>query len=321
MSFEAFLKRKLDPKKAAEEMQTADGGAGGFRTKWSDLYKPKADPTTGNAEVKIRFLPAKEEDGNIFVTRYSHFFKGDNGWVVMDICPTTHGQPCPICDANSKLWNSGDEEEKNIARKRKRRKAYLFNVVVVNDPVQPKYNGTVQTMEIGYTIFQKIMAAMKPEFESEEPKNPFDIFGGNNFIFRMKMDKAKGQITYEDSKFEDKATDLFDGDKEKLKAVFENMADLNFFLQPEPTQEKKDWAKITCEAYSKCCPEIAAANPEYLKSKGVKAPATDFSADIPWDVSESAPAPAAPAPTPEETPAGGEESDMDFFKRLASEAE
>lgn len=320
MSFEAFLKRKMDPRKAAEAMETADGGQGGFRNKWSDLYKVKGDPTTKAAEVVLRFLPPKEEDGEPYAIRYSHFFKGDLGkWVVMDICPTTHGQSCPVCDANSRLWNMGGEAEKEISRKRKRRKAFLFNVVVINDPLQPQYNGTVQTMEVGYTIFQKIISAMKPEYDSEQPKNPFNIFGGNNFIFRMKVDKTKGQITYEDSKFEDKQTDLFDGDEGKLKEVFDNMPDLKFYLEPEKTQEDKDWGKIVASAYSKCLPDLAVGVEVAEDSRpAAKKPVNPEDTKLPWDDIEPKEK-VDVTPKPEDVPATDEEDDLAFFAKLAKE--
>ena len=122
MSFKDFLNRKVDVKEAAEEMSKA-AGTKVWHNKWSDMYKLKPDPETRTAEAITRFLPAKNGESVPFVIRYNHMFKGDNDrWVVMDVCPSTWGGECPICAANSRLWNSGVESDKEISRKRKRRK-------------------------------------------------------------------------------------------------------------------------------------------------------------------------------------------------------
>ena len=96
-----------------------------------DEYFPERD-SEGNASVVIRFLPQQDPDRVPFVSYYKHIFKGDTGkWVVTDICPTTVGKPCEICQKNGKLFQSGITENQNIARARKRN---MFACVPIQIP-------------------------------------------------------------------------------------------------------------------------------------------------------------------------------------------
>lgn len=253
MGFESFLKSKMDPKAAAERMAAANGG-----NKYSndEFYYPKRDPETKTADVVIRFLPAKNEEDLPYVTKYSHFFQGDDGkWCIMDICPTTFGEDCKICSTNSSLWATNNQDMQAIVRKRKRKKEYIFQVLVEKDKDQPDKVGTVQPFKCGQQIFDKIMSALKPEFEDEAPKNPFDIMEGHSFNFRIKEDPTKKQTTYEASKFADKATAIFGGNVDQIKAMYESMVDLKETYLKKDAHDESYWDKKIANAYSKTLSE------------------------------------------------------------------
>jgi len=70
---------------------------------------------------------------------------------------------------------------------------------------------------------------MKPEFADEDPIIPFDFWQGANF--RLRQRKVAGYPNYDKSEF-DSPSALFDGDEEKLKAVWEQQHALSEFVDP-----------------------------------------------------------------------------------------
>ena len=110
---------------------------------------------------------------------------------------TTLGEKDPVGELNSKLWNSGSEANKDIARKQKRRLSYIVNVLIVSDPKHPENEGQVRLYKFGKKIFDKIMEKARPTFEDEKPVNVFDLWQGADFRLRMK--KVAGFPNYDES--------------------------------------------------------------------------------------------------------------------------
>ena len=100
---------------------------------------------------------------------------------------------------NSRLWNSGVESDKDIARSRKRQTRYVSNIMVISDPANPENEGKVFLYRYGPKIFNKIQEAMQPEFQDEEPLNPFDFWSGADF--KLKIRKVGGYVNYDKSEF------------------------------------------------------------------------------------------------------------------------
>ena len=101
----------------------------------------------------------------------------------------------PVGEVNRKLWNSGIDSDKDIARKQKRKLSYYTNIQVVRDPAHPENEGKVFLYKFGKKIYDKITAAMQPEFEDETPINPFDLWEGANF--KLKICKVAGFWNYD----------------------------------------------------------------------------------------------------------------------------
>lgn len=192
------------------------------------FWRPVADKA-GNAQAVIRFLPAPDSDIP-WAKYYEHSFKSpiSNRWF-WENCPTTVGEPCPCCEANSLKWNAGVDELKEVARSRKRKLHYVANVVVLNDPANPENAGKVFLFKFGVKIFEKIMAAMEPAFDDEEAFNPFNIFTGASFKLRMKtIDKYPN---YDSSEFS-RPEALAGGNEDKMKEIFEQTHSLKEFTDP-----------------------------------------------------------------------------------------
>ena len=212
MSSFANLKRQsgnLDKlSKAIEALNTTSGSNDSKDNYW----KPEVDKA-GNGQATIRFLPAPAVDGDDalpWVKIFGHGFQGPGGWLI-DNCLTTNNQQCPVCEHNSKLWNSGVEANKEIVRKQKRKLNYHANVYIVSDPKHPENEGQVKLFKFGAKIFEKITGAMNPSFEDETAINPFDLWGGANF--KLKITKVAGYQNYDKSEFASASPLLNDDDQ------------------------------------------------------------------------------------------------------------
>ena len=217
-SFEK-LTRELE-KVASSEKNTGD----------DRLWKPELDKS-GNGYAVIRFLPPPEGEELPWAKVFSHAFQGPGGWYIENSL-TTIGKSDPVGDLNRKLWNSGRDSDKEIARKQKRKLSYFSNIYVVRDSLHPENEGRVFLFKYGKKIYDKIVAAMQPEFEDEKPINPFDFWTGADF--KLKIRKLDGFWNYDKSEFAPQGTlgDFSDGELEeiysKTYSLTEFTADSNF---------------------------------------------------------------------------------------------
>ena len=191
------------------------------------LWKPSVDKA-GNGFAIIRFLPAHANAELPWTQVWSHAFQGPGGWYIENSL-TTIGKNDPVGELNRTLWNSGRESDKDIARKQKRKLSYYANVYIVKDSANPENEGQVKLYKFGKKIFDKITAAMQPEFEDEEPINPFDFWKGANF--KLKIKQVAGFWNYDSSEF-GKTEALLDDDAE-LEKIYDKIYDLSEFTAPD----------------------------------------------------------------------------------------
>ena len=191
------------------------------------LWKPELDKT-GNGYAVLRFLPATSGEDMPWVRLWSHAFQGPGGWYIENSL-TTLGHKDPVSEENTRLWNTGVESDKGIARNRKRKLSYYANVYVVSDPTHPENEGQIKLFKFGKKIFDKITEAMQPEFEDETPINPFDFWKGANF--KLKIRKVDGFWNYDKSEFEGVSA-IADND-DNIKAIWEKQYPLKPFLDAD----------------------------------------------------------------------------------------
>ena len=177
------------------------------------LWKPELDKS-GNGYAVIRFLPACEGEDLPWAKVWNHAFQGPTGQWYIENSLTTLNQKDPVSEHNTRLWNTGLESDKEIARKQKRKLQYFSNIYVVSDTKHPENEGKVFLFRFGKKIFDKITAAMSPEFEDEKAINPFDFWEGANF--KLKIRKVDGYWNYDKSEFED-TSKLFESDDDANK--------------------------------------------------------------------------------------------------------
>lgn len=187
-------------------------------------WRPDVDKA-GNGEAIVRFLPTPPNEKLPYVRLLNVSFKGPTGLWYIENCLKTIGQEDPVLEYNSKLWNAGDEESIKQARSQKAKTTFITNVYIIKDKLHPENEGKVFRFRFGKKIFEKLNAAMNPEFDGDEPMNPFDLWEGANFRIRIK--NVEGYRNYDLSKF-DSPSKLFE-DEDKMEAVWKqchSLADL-----------------------------------------------------------------------------------------------
>mgnify|MGYP001255809014 CR=1 FL=1 len=215
------------------EKMNSNGGSGDDR-----LWKPEVDKA-GNGYAVVRFLPAPDGEDLPWAKIYTHAFQGPGGWYIENSL-TSLGQKDPVSEYNTQLWNSGIDADKETARKQKRKLSYYANIYVVKDPSNPQNEGKVFLFKFGKKIFDKIMSSMQPEFEDEEPINPFDFWQGADF--KIKIKKVAGYWNYDSSEFA-RAGTLGDLDDDELEAIWKKEYSLAEIVAPEQFKSYDDLKK------------------------------------------------------------------------------
>ena len=152
---------------------------------------------------------------------------------------TTTGGKDPVSEHNRELWNSGNESDKDVVRRQKRKLSYYANIYVVKDPTNPQNEGGVFLYKFGKKIFDKIMESMQPEFEDETPINPFDFWQGANF--KLKIVKKDGYWNYDKSEFE--AVSPLLEDEDALEALWNKEYSLAAVTAPDQFKSYEDLKK------------------------------------------------------------------------------
>lgn len=294
--------------KELEKMSNPEGSGGADERIW----KPTLDKS-GNGFAVIRFLPAPEGEDLPWAKVWSHAFQGTGGWLIDD-CLTTLNQKCPVCEHNSKLWNSGIESNKEIVRKQKRKLSYYSNIFVIQDPANPENEGKVFLYKYGKKIFDKIMEAMQPAFADETPINPFDFWQGADF--KLKIRKVDGYWNYDKSEFAAQGT-LGNQADSVLEKIWKKQYSLSEFTNPsnfKSYDELKSRLDIVlgASAPARIDMETEEAESDWSDNRPISSYSPKF--EEPTLVAAKQPASVATSSYRDE-----EDDDLSFFARLAEE--
>lgn len=263
------------------------------------FWQPTVDKA-GNGYAVIRFLPAPEGEDVPFVRIFSHGFQGPTGIWYIENSLMTLGKEDPVAKFNTRLWNSvsnDDAEERKQVRKQKRRLHFYSNIYVEQDPGNPSNEGKVFVFKYGKKIFDKINEAINPQFQDEEPMNPFDFWSGAPF--KLKIRQVEGYRNYDKSEF-DKSRPLFEDD-DRIQEVYGKLHSLQEFLKPA---NFKTYAELETQLYKVLDTETPSMpRAEELKQEPKAAP-------------KAAPKSAPKAQVKEEVEDDQDDS-LEFFKNLA----
>jgi len=165
---------------------------------------------------------------------------------------------------------------------------------VVSDSKHPENEGKVFLFRYGKKIFDKIMAAMQPEFEDEKAINPFDFWEGANF--KLKIRKVAGYWNYDSSDF-DNPSPLFDNDAQ-IEDVWKTQYPLNEFTA---TTNFKSYEELKTRLDTVLSGSVTVGNvTEQMEDAPIAAPVVDTK-------------PVESTSSQEE-----EEDTMDYFAKLAN---
>ena len=295
MSFSSLKKRSgTSLEKLVQEAEKLNKQGPGADERF---WKPELDKS-GNGYAVIRFLPAPDGEELPWAKVYSHAFQGPGGWYIENSL-TTVNKKDPVGEVNRKLWNSGLDSDKDIARKQKRKLSYYTNIQVVRDPAHPENEGKVFLYKFGKKIYDKITAAMQPESEDETPINPFDLWEGANF--KLKICKVAGFWNYDKSEFD--SPSALASDDAELEAIWKKEYSLTSF---------------TADDQFKSYEELQTRLNEVLgTNKRAAAPTVDSEEYEPVAVAAATPTPATRRA--ETAPTTSEDDQLSYFARLAEE--
>lgn len=304
MSLETLKRNRTDFNKLVQAAQTVGGGDTQNKSyKDEREWKPTVDKA-GNGYAIIRFLPAAEGQDIPWVRYWDHGFKGPTGQWYIEKSLTSIGQNDPVGELNSRLWNSGNDDDKETARKQKRRLHYVTNVYIVSDPSNPQNEGKVMIYKFGKKIFDKVMDLMQPQFPDEKPVNPFDFWDGADFV--MKIRNVEGYRNYDKSEFRSPSP-LLNGDDAGLENVYGQLHDISEFIDPK---SYKSYDELKTKMYT----VLGEQAPRTVKQS------VALDEEIPGFETRQRSAPQPVAAAPQQTAEAVDEDDtMSYFAKLAAE--
>jgi hypothetical protein len=269
------------------------------------FWKPEVD-ASGNGYAVIRFLPAPEGETIPWAKVYSHAFQGPGGWYIENSL-TTLNEKDPVGEINRKLWNSGSDEDKETARKQKRKLQYYSNILVVKDPKNPENEGRVFLYKYGKKIHDKILAAMQPEFQDEQPVNVFDLWEGANF--KLKIKKVAGYWNYDSSEFD--SVSALSADDDELEATWKKEYSLEAFTskdQFKTYEELEARLNLVLGITSRPARPVVSEDEEEFEPVAAPEPSS-FRSRVS----------ATPTPIKEEAVVDDDDDALSYFARLAEE--
>ena len=266
-------------------------------------WKPELDKS-GNGYAVLRFLPASHGEELPWIQYWDHGFQGPGGWFI-EKSLTTLGKADPVSEHNTQLWNSGEEANKDIARKQKRRLHYVSNVLVVSDPKHPEYEGKVMLYRYGKKIFEKVKDVMQPQFEDEKPLNPFDMWEGADF--KLKVRKVDGYWNYDKSEFSAPAP-LSEDDSE-LESIYNKQHSLAELIAPDQFKSYDELKEKMERVLGLSFEGVSTATAETI--------ADDNSVG---NVATADEAPWSETPTPQVAASNQDDNSLSYFEKLAQDA-
>jgi hypothetical protein len=301
----AYSLSNLKKSSSLEKLNKQLEDVGSKKFKKDERYWELTVDKAGNGFATIRFLDAPHvdgEDGLPFQQIFTHGFQGPGGWYIENSL-TTLGENDPVSEYNSKLWATGIESNKTIARQQKRKLSYVSNILVVKDSAKPECEGKVFLFKYGKKIFDKIQekagqsaggvvedsAFVDPD-EAAKPKfNAYNFWEGANF--KLKARKVEGQRNYDKSEFADQSPVGTDAEIEKVwKSSYSLVAEVQ-------ADKFKPYAELKARLDKVLGLDGASASPQSNAESSAAA-----------EVDEAV-----------GTPFKDDDSDLDHFRKLANE--
>lgn len=153
------------------------------KTDWDSIfYEPT--PVEGKPYLAaIKFLPNILNPLEPAVSKFSYKLEHpDNPKLSLYYdSPSTIGERCVVLDEWSRLYNSEDARDKNLAKKYKRTRQKCSVIQILKDPQRPELDGQIRLWRYQFDgdIDLKIKSKIKPtkeEMEMDDTVVPTDVF-------------------------------------------------------------------------------------------------------------------------------------------------
>lgn len=196
-------------------------------------YYPFWDMKIGERCV-VRFLPDKDRENTrgMLVEKLMHNLM-INGQKKSVACLSMYDEPCPICKVAQDYYKVKDEVN---GKKYYRKKQYIAQAVVVEDPLAANKDGETHTGKVRYlNLGFQIYGIIKDAFASDDLEEvPYDFEGGYDFVIK-KTENGKYDSYAIGTKFANKQRALTD---EEFASAEEGMIVLKTLLPKNPGLEK-----------------------------------------------------------------------------------
>jgi hypothetical protein len=259
MAFKDLRKNSLSSL-TAEIEKLADRNQS-FNNNDDKLWRPVLDKSSNGFAV-LRFMDSPDGEDLPWVRIWDHGFKGPSGKWYIENSLSTLNQKDPLGEYNSKLWNSGVESDKEIARKQKRRLNYYSNVYIESDPQNPENEGKVFLFRYGKKIFDKLSEAMEPQFEDETPINPFDLWKGASFKLKIRM--VEGYWNYDKSVFSEPSQ--FKASDDEMESIWKQCHSLSELVAPDKFKSYDELQTKLNDVLGTTMPETQTSQPQVQES-------------------------------------------------------
>lgn len=292
------------------------------------FWSPTFDAEKGSGGAIIRFIPSADLTELPYVQVHSHNFTGPTKKRYVEKSLSTIGiKTDPVYLMNCRLFNSGVESDKVLARAMKRNTRYIANVYIVKDDAKPECEGKVFLYDFGPAIFKKIDERLFPEKEEDESLRlekieVFDMWNGANFHIRMKGTQLNGRTVpnYDKSSF---ASVSKLGSDDEIEAIWKNAYSLGEFTAPDKFKTEEELKRRlfevmgptvgsgipTVEGWGDASSYQADPAPQASNNAASKPAPADLGDDIPFE-------PDTPTATPETTTTTGDVSDLEYLRSL-----
>jgi hypothetical protein len=185
-------------------------------------------------EGGLIFRPVSIDDETPIVQRYNHAWKSQGSWkgvgsLIVDVCASSIGEPCPICESVEKLRSTFPA----LARERRAKVNFVTNVLIVADPMRPQNVGKVTLINLPKVVAEKLLASNDPNLYPPDGFDAWDAVNGRNFFLKAIKPAGESWPSYATSGFAANSSSL--GCEDKITAIVSQCVPLASILVPSFT--------------------------------------------------------------------------------------
>ena len=239
-----------------ESLNNDKGGNSSFR----NILKFKA----GNTYLG-RIIPNIKEPKETFFHYFHHgFTSNETGQYVDGMCLTTWNERCPVCEERFKLWKTGTETNKDLARLIRRLEKHYVNFYVIDDPTNEENNGTVKILRCGVRLYEKIEAAVEGDDSDEFGSRVFDL-SENGCNLKIKVETTTGDdgkkkfTNYSNSRFTSPGA-IPGMTPDRMQEVYDGIFDLPDNVDRKTVDELKEMMDVHVFCKDSNAPKKASAD-------------------------------------------------------------